>query len=286
MSEFATQDGFVHHRSNAQVITISSGKGGVGKTLTICHFALSLALSGKRVLIIDGDMGMSNVDVVLGLHARYNINDVISGRIRSRDIVLNGPCGVDVVSSGSGLFELTHLSYVQKEIVKEVFSELSDEYDVILIDTGAGVGDNVCYMNGLSQTNILVTTPEPHALTDAYAALKILHNECHLNRFGVVVNMTSKQGEGSDVGARLARVADDYLKVKVAYLGEVPVDASVVRAVRRRQSISTQSLNTRSGQAWNAIAASMLEFGSDCELDTPLDRQERAPSGESIRSAL
>lgn len=256
-SENKNQSNFTHkhHRQSRSplIVSVSSGKGGVGKTLTICQLALSAANLGNKVLILDGDMGMSNVDVVLGLHARYNIHDVLEGHIKLSEVILKGPNGIDVISSGSGIFTVQRLSYVQKQIILEEFIQLDKIYDVILIDTGAGIGENVLHFNEMANIRIIVTTSEPHALTDAYATIKVLNEEKKIKNFNLIVNMTRHTSEGQQVSDRLDRVAREFLGVEINYLGCVPADPSLLRAIVRQKVISEQSLQTISGQSWNRI---------------------------------
>lgn len=241
-----------------QVISITSGKGGVGKTLTTVHFAQAAAQMGYRVLIMDADLGLSNVDVVLGLKARYNIRNVLDGHVELRDIILNGPDNIGVISSGSGIASLSQLSVVQKQLLEDQMSQLNDSVDLIVVDTGAGISDNVMHFNQNADQVVVVTTPEPHAMTDAYAIIKVLQEKNNHTDVGLIVNMTRFPEEGRKVHGRISSVARQFLKTDVRFLGSIPIDPELLKLVHKRQTISNKTSQTISGQAWNRITRSLL----------------------------
>lgn len=240
------------------VIAITSGKGGVGKTLTTVNLAVAARRLGQKVLIFDGDMGLANVDVVLGLSARYNIRDVLDGHAALKDIVVPGPLGISLIPSGSGVSSLTRLSYVQKQQILDQITALADGYDLLLIDTGAGIADSVIHFCQSADLTVVVTTPEPHAMTDAYAMIKVLAEEHGLKRLSLLVNQTRTPDEGLKVFGRIAEVALRFLNVKISHLGSVPLDPQVTRAVMQRKAASDHSLHTVAGQAWAEAARKVL----------------------------
>lgn len=243
-----------------KVIAVTSGKGGVGKTLTTVHLATAARRLGKRVLVLDGDMGMANVDVVLGLHARYNINDVLENNIALRDIILEGPLGIRIIPSGSGIAQLANLSYVQRIKLVEHIEALNEEFDLLLIDTGAGISETVMHLNSVADQVVVVTTPEPHAMTDAYAVIKVLHQKHENSRVNLLVNLTHSDDEGLKVSTRLAEVSRRFLGMEIGYLGCIPVDPQVQRSIARRQAASESATHTISGQAWNRATRELLEY--------------------------
>ena len=244
------------------VIAVTSGKGGVGKTLTTVHIAVAARRLGYSVLILDGDMGLANVDVVLGLQVRYTLRDVLDGAVSLEDIILSGPMGVDVIPSGSGISSLTRLSYIQNQEMIEQVANLKKHYDLLLIDTGAGIADNVIHFCRTSDTVLVVTTPEPHALTDAYALIKVLAEDHQIKRPHLMINQTRSDPEGLKIGSRISEIALRFLDVHVSYVGNVPMDPLVPKSVMQRRAASEQSTHTISGQAWTQVARKLLGASS------------------------
>ena len=237
-----------------QTIAVASGKGGVGKTLTTVNIAAAMRRNGQRVLIFDGDLGLANVNVVLGLTPRFNIRSVLDGHATLRDIIVPGPLGVDVVPSGSGIAELTRLSSIQKQSLFDHLAGVMDDYDVVIIDTAAGIGSSVIHFCLAADDILIVTTPEPHAITDAYAMIKVLCLDHGISSVKLLVNQTRSSEEGLRVGARVAEVARRCLNVSVRQVGNVPLDPQVTKAVLQRRAASEESTHTIAGQAWAAAA--------------------------------
>ena len=240
------------------IISVASGKGGVGKTLTVVHLALSFRRLGKKVLVFDGDLGMANIDVVLGLHPTATLYDVLEGTATLKEILLTGPLGIQIIPSGSGLASLQNLSYVQKQILLSQLSELRSLYDVLLLDSGAGIGDNVMHINGLADVHVIVTTPEPHAMTDAYAVMKVLSETKKINKFQLLVNMTVSEAEGSYTADRLSQVAKQYANFSISYLGHVPKDSVLSKKIFQLSKILTAPEQTISAQAWHLMARKLV----------------------------
>ena len=235
-----------------KVIAVTSGKGGVGKTLTTVHLAVAAQRMGHSVLILDGDMGLANVDVVLGLQARHTIRDVLDGHVTLQDIILTGPLGVDVIPSGSGIASLTSLSYVQQQQIIDQISTIKKSYDILLIDTGAGISSTVTHFCRSADQVLVVTTPEPHALTDAYALIKVLAESHSIKKPHLMINQTRSESEGLKTAARIAEVSKRFLD------GNVPLDPQVTKSVMQRRAASEQSTFTLAGQAWTQIARTLL----------------------------
>ena len=248
----------LNNPSSPAIICVSSGKGGTGKTLTIINMALSLSKLGKKVLIFDGDLGMSNVDVILNLRPSGGIEGIFDNNLMFKDIIVHGPEGIDLVPSGSGVLALQKLDYVRKEILREQLEEVSSSYDLLLIDTGAGINENVMYLNSLATDRVIVTTPEPHALTDAYAMVKVLAKDYRIRHSGLVVNMTSSAEEAANVSERFRKTAKKFSDAEVALLGFIPKDETLRRKVMRRKVDSQDRLNTRWGQAWHQASMNLL----------------------------
>lgn len=236
------------------IISVTSGKGGVGKTLTSVNLAIAARKMGKSVLILDGDLGLANVDVVLGLTARHNINDVLDDIVPLKDIVLEGPLGIRVIPSGSGITKLSALTAAQKITLKDKLSSLNEQPDILIIDTGAGISENVLHFNSSADKIIVVTTPEPHAMTDAYALIKVMSEECRRKRFQLLINQVRSEDEAIKVFSRIADVAKRFLSANIEYAGHVPMDLQVQRNVMLRRAASESASMTVAGQAWNEIA--------------------------------
>ena len=190
-----------------RVLSVTSGKGGVGKTAVVSNVAVSLARLGKKVLIIDADLGLANVDVVLGISPPYNLNHFFSGECTLAEIMVEGPHGVKILPAGSGVQQFTHLDGQLKMRLIDALDTLDEHFDVVLIDTEAGISDNVTYFNVAAQDILIVTTPEPTAITDAYALMKLLSTQYHQKRFLLAVNAIRNANEGLDVFEKLTMVS-------------------------------------------------------------------------------
>ncbi|MBF0441247.1 MAG: MinD/ParA family protein [Oligoflexales bacterium] len=243
----------------SRIISVASGKGGVGKTIATVNIALALRRMGHSVLILDGDLGLANVDVVLGLKARYNINDVISEKARLKDILLDGPMGIRIIPSGSGISKLTQLSYLERlKIIQEIES-LNESFEFLVIDTGAGISSTVLHLNAIADDIIVVSTPEPHSMTDAYAFIKVMAEDYERKSFNLVINMVRSKSEGEQVLKRISDVARNFLKLEIRELGSIPYDKQMQQSLMMRQAASEKSTYFIAGQAWNEIARLILE---------------------------
>jgi len=241
------------------IISVASGKGGVGKTLTTVNMAIAARKLGLNILILDGDFGLANVDIVLGIRARYNIGDVLESRVDLKDIVLEGPLGIHIIPSGSGLAKLADLKLVQRVQLLDKIAEIASSYHLMLIDTGAGISSNVLHLNSIADEIMVVTTPEPHALTDAYAFLKVMNENYARRNFNIIVNQVISEGQGLKIYQRVADVARRFLEIELLLAGTVPKDALVERSVMLQRAADEHITHTRSGQAWNEITRKILE---------------------------
>ncbi|ATX82936.1 flagellar biosynthesis protein FlhG [Mariprofundus ferrinatatus] len=226
-------DGLITQRS-PQVIAVSSGKGGVGKTFISVHLAARAAQQGKRVLLIDADLGMANVDIMLGLTAKGSILQVIEGQAEIHDILVKGAERLDVLPGGSGLHELAHLSSSHQHILLSELDNLTRNYDLVLVDTGAGIGENVMFYASSSESVLIVLTPDPTSLTDAYALIKVLSTRHNTTRFMVAVNQADEVA-AQVVFRRLLAVSDRYLDVILDYVGNMPECSSVRTAIQSQK---------------------------------------------------
>ena len=222
-----------------RVIAICSGKGGVGKTFFSVHLAEYAASKGQRVLLLDADLGLANVDVMLGISPKGSLLELVRGEKGLSDLIVPARAGFDVLPGGSGLYELTALDTEQQQVMMNEMRRISSDYDLVLIDAAAGIGDNVLYFVSSSESALVVLTPDPTSLTDAYALIKVLSRQRNMRRFMVAVN----QAEVFDAQVafkRLLSVADRYLDVHLDYVGNLPHSPDVREAVQGQKLLSAQ----------------------------------------------
>lgn len=222
-----------------QVIAVTGGKGGVGKTNIAVNLSVSMAREGYDVMLLDADLGLANVDVVLGMNVSHTLADVFEGRKTLSEVIVTGPEGVRIVPAASGAAKLAYLdAAVQTALVRSFSDELSPP-DVLIVDTGAGIDSTVQTFVSACKTVIVVINDEPASLTDAYALMKIMRNERGVRRFEVLANQVDTPIQGRGVYDRITRVTDKYLDVEVGYLGTVPADPYLKRAVQQRTALVT-----------------------------------------------
>jgi flagellar biosynthesis protein FlhG len=222
-----------------KVITVTGGKGGVGKTNVAANLSVALAMLGRQVMLLDGDLGLANVDVLLGLQPRHTLADVIRGERLLAEAVIEGPAGIMVMPGASGLAEMANLTSLQSAGIVHAFSELTCDLDVLLIDTPAGIADPVLRFAEAAHEVIVVVCDEPTSLTDAYAVIKVLARERRVSRFRVVTNMTRGPGHGRQLFEKLLRVTERFLQVPLDHAGSIPYDDRVWRAVRLQSPFVT-----------------------------------------------
>lgn len=220
-----------------RVVSVSSGKGGVGKTNLVANLAFTMSKSGLRVLVLDADLGLGNIDVLLGKAPRYNLSHVINGDMRVADILVTGPGGMRILPASSGVQDITALTPAQRMRLITSLDTVMSDIDILLIDTAAGISSNVMYFNVSAHDILVVVTPEPTAITDAYALMKVMRLKYGEERFNIVVNMTAGPREGEEVFRQLELVCRRFLDISLSYCGSVPRDAALVNAVRRQSLV-------------------------------------------------
>jgi flagellar biosynthesis protein FlhG len=222
-------------KNRVRVIAVTSGKGGVGKTNISANLAYLLAKMKKKVLVLDADVGLANIDVILGLTPKYNLFHVLTGEKSLQDVIVQGPGGVMILPSASGIQEMSDLSKGHKLTLIDEIKTLREQLDFMLIDTGAGIAGNVMYFNMAAQEIIVVATPEPTAMTDAYALIKVLNQRHAKEHFRILVNMVKSEEEAKEVYARLNQATNHFLNVSVEYLGHVMRDDHISDSVRKQK---------------------------------------------------
>lgn len=237
-----------------KVIAVTGGKGGVGKTNLSVNLSVALAQLQRRVVLMDADLGLANVDVLLGLQAQYNLADVLSGERSMSDILLTGPSGMKVVPASSGVPQMAKLSHLEHAAIIHAFSELNDQLDVLMIDTAAGISDTVVSFVRAAQEVVVVVCDEPSSITDAYALIKLLNTEHDVFRFRVVANMTRSTNEGINLFNKLNGVCDRFLDASLQYLGHVPFDENVRKAVQKRKALIEFAPTCKASQAMRVLA--------------------------------
>jgi flagellar biosynthesis protein FlhG len=272
-----------------QVIAVTGGKGGVGKTSVALNLATGLAAAGRRVLLLDGDLGLANADVLLGIAPRYTLAHVLGGERTLEEVIVATPQGFDLVPAASGVAQLAVLSEAEHLGIVRAFSSLSRRLDVLIVDTAAGIGEGVLQFAQASQEVLLVIRDEPTSITDGYALIKVLSREHGVRRFRVLVNMSRRSGEGSTLFAKLERVTTRFLEVVLDYVGEIPEDTWMRRAIREQRPVIAAYPASPSALALKNLAAAADRWpvaeGPRGNLEFFVERlvQRRSPRLELVR---
>ncbi|AEH44074.1 cobyrinic acid ac-diamide synthase [Thermodesulfatator indicus DSM 15286] len=246
-----------------KVFTISSGKGGVGKTTFALNISYALC-ERNEVLLFDADLGLANVDVLLGLSPKFHIGDVLAGRCQLEEVVLTGPRGLKILPASSGIVKLTNLSESQKMMLLDSFDRLTTGLDYVFLDTAAGISENVLYFNLASHERILICTPEPTALTDVYALIKVLFKYHYIKRFHLVVNMIKRPSQALEIYRQLLRVVEKFLgSISLNFLGGIPADRRVSEAIRAQVPLLELFPNSPASQAIREIALEIANMKTD-----------------------
>lgn len=246
----------------ARVITVTSGKGGVGKSNLSINLAVQLRKLGQRVVILDADFGLANIEIMFGTIPKHNLSDLIYQGKSMREIVTRGPMDVGFVSGGSGITGLSNLRKEDLSRIIQNLAELDSIADTVIVDTGAGISDAVMEFLVASEEILLVTTPEPTSITDSYSLLKALSRDSrfseNMTRIRMVANKVQQKGDGSNLYRKLNAVVLKYLRVHLEYLGEVPEDLHLSRAVMQQKPVSIESPEAKAALAYEQIAGRLM----------------------------
>ena len=237
-----------------RVMAVASGKGGVGKTNVSVNLAMALSAAGKEVMLLDADLGLANVDVLLGLQPRYNLSHVIEGECALEDIIIKGHAGLKIIPASSGISKMARLSEAEYGGLINAFSDIAHSLDVLIVDVAAGLAEGVTTFTRACQEIIVVVCDEPASITDAYALIKVLSNEHGHHRFRVLANMAQTQREGRALYEKLLRVTGRFLDVSLDYLGTIPYDEYLKKAVQKQRAVVDAYPGCRAAKAFKKVA--------------------------------
>ncbi len=237
-----------------QTIAVTGGKGGVGKTTVAVNLATASAYAGRRVLLLDGDLGLANVDVLLGLSPRFTLAHVLRGEHTLEEIIVAAPQGFSVVPGASGVANLANLGVTENAGLVNAFSSLGQQLDLLIVDTAAGISHTVLQFAQATQHVLVVICDEPASMTDAYALVKVLSRSHGVTRFRVLANMTRMAGEGNALFDKFQRVAARFLDVTLEYVGEIPDDSYMRKAIREQRPVAESYPSSPSGVAFKNLA--------------------------------
>ena len=248
-----------------RVISVTSGKGGVGKTNISANLAYLLSRRNKKTLVLDADAGLANIDVILGINSQYNLYHVLKGEKSLSETVIDGPGGIKILPSASGIPEMTDLSRGQKLTLIDELNAFNEDLDFMIIDTGAGISSNVMYFNMAAKEIIVVTSPEPTALTDAYALIKVLYQRHAKKRFRLIVNMVRNPSEAKEIYERLSQATDHFLNLTIEYLGYVLLDEKVKDAIRQQKALAEVYPNSPATKCLAKIADKLCSEAQEAD---------------------
>lgn len=237
-----------------RVIAVTSGKGGVGKTNISVNLGVTLASQGKNVMLLDADLGLANVDVMLGLYTNYDLSHVMKGERTLEEVVCVGPQGLRIVPASSGIQAMAELSKAEHAGVIQAFSEINSTPDVMIIDTAAGISDNVVTFSRAAQEVVVVVCDEPASITDAYALIKLLNREYGIYRFRVIANRVHSAQEGRMLFNKILKVTDRYLDTALDFMGVVPEDEYLRKAVQKQRAVVEAYPRSKSAMAFKKLA--------------------------------
>jgi flagellar biosynthesis protein FlhG len=237
-----------------RAIAVTGGKGGVGKTNVSVNLAVAMSEMGHRVMLLDADLGLANIDVVLGLHPKYDISHVLSGERSLEEVVIEGPSGMRVIPGASGIQALAEMGASEHAGLIRAFSDMSGDLDTLIVDTAAGISDTVLSFSRASNEVVVVVCDEPASITDAYAIIKLLNRDYGHQRFRILANMVRSAQEGRDLYNKMCRVTDRYLDVMLSFMGAIPYDESLRKAVRAQRPVVQAFPRSRVAQGFRNLA--------------------------------
>jgi flagellar biosynthesis protein FlhG len=261
------KDGFFSN-NRPKVIAITSGKGGVGKTSVVGNLAIACQRMGKKVLVFDADLGLANIDIIYGINPKHTIEDVITGKKELSEIIVKGPEGVAFIPSSSGVHDLAHLTEGQKINLLNEFDALNNMFDVLLVDTGAGISSNVIYFNLAAEERMVVVSPEPTSITDAYALIKVLFYQHGVDNFFLLFNMVNHEKEAKSVYQSMSKVVSRFMGgISLEYVGFIPWDSSLQESVIKRKPVMCCYPESSSSKSFTKLADHLLRQTDRIPID-------------------
>ena len=258
-------------RHPVRVIAVTSGKGGVGKSNVTVNLAVSLARSGEKVMVLDADMGLANIDVLLGLSPRMNLSHVINGECTLEETIMEGPEGIKIIPASSGIATMSDLTPAENAGVIRSFSELTEQVDTLLIDTAAGLSDSVVSFIRAAREVIVVVCDEPASITDAYAMIKVMNRDYAVQRFHVLSNQAQSAHQGRELFNKLARVSQKYLEVTLDFLGSIPYDEYLKKAVQKQATVVQSYPRSPASMAFRQVAKKAQQWPQPSTVEGHLE---------------
>ncbi len=243
---------------NTHVISVTSGKGGVGKTNIVANLGIAFGNQGKKVLIFDADLGLGNLDILLGLAPKYNLSHVINGNKKLLDILIPFNSHMSILPASSGIDEFSQLTNQQQLLIIKELNTVLKDFDILLIDTGAGISSAVMYFNTIAEEVVIVVSPEPTSITDAYALMKVLSIKYHSSKFKLLINQTRNAEEAKMVFMQLRTVTDRFIDISLEYLGYIQHDTKIATSVKNQRAVVSMFPNTQASVCFANIVNKYL----------------------------
>ena len=248
------------YNGHTRVVSITSGKGGVGKTNIVANLGISFSRSGKKVLVFDADLGLGNLDILLGIAPKYNLSHVINGEKTINDIIIEGPGGINILPASSGIHEFTRLTGKQQTKIIHEINLIINGYDILLIDTAAGISSDVMYFNTVAKEIVVVVSPDPTSITDAYALMKVLWIKYAASHFKLVINQSKNMNEAKNVFRQLRMVTDRFMDITLEFLGHIEYDKSVTMSIRHQKAVVELYPESNASQCFKELAKKIIRL--------------------------
>lgn len=247
-------------RLRTKTISVTSGKGGVGKTTFLINLSKALSNRGKKVLILDGDFGMANVDIMFGNYSKSSLYDVIEGKKTISEVIVQVSDSIDLIPGGSGVYEAQNLTAAQRYVILNEVSELEKKYDYFILDTAPGISDNVLYLNSSVEDIMLLLTPDPSSMADAYALIKVLNTKCKVKEINIVCNMVKSEMQAMNLFTKLSEITDQFLNIRVHYSGFIPEDLNLRQCTQNRRLVLDQYPKSQSSICIDKMAEKLIGY--------------------------